>query len=93
MDDIDDQAPSSGSDANRDARRTAQKAGVRRFSLNLTAESADTLERTAAARGTNFTEALRRAVAVTAALDEELRQGNEIQIVSPDGAIKKLVLV
>lgn len=64
-----------------------------RFSLNLANESADSVKAAAEARGISFTDALRRAIAITAAIDKGLADGNELQVVSPAGSVARLIFV
>lgn len=55
-----------------------------RFSVNLAADSAATLRRTAARRGITVTDAFRRAVAFMEGIDRELVAGRDIESVDPD---------
>lgn len=66
---------------------------VERFNLNLPAKTARTLRRLSEVHKTSMTETIRRAVAVLDVLDRELVDGAELQVITPEGLVKQLVIV
>lgn len=56
---------------------------ITRLNVNINAETADALRRIAEARGISYTEAVRRAIAVWAFVEDELAADRRIQVFDP----------
>lgn len=65
-----------------------------RLNVNLNEETAELLRRVAKARGISYTEAVRRAIAVWAFVEDEVEQKHRVQSYDPEGGlIRELVLL
>ncbi len=65
-----------------------------RLNVNMNQETALLLRRVAASRGISYTEAIRRAVAVWAFVEDEIAAKHRVQAYDPEaGMIRELVLM
>lgn len=64
-------------------------AGVVRLSVNLAPDVADTLKKNAQRKGLSITEAIRRAIAVWAFLEEAKRKGQRLALIEDLGGGKE----
>lgn len=66
---------------------------VTRLNVNINAETASLLRRVAKARGISYTEAVRRAIAVWAFIEDEFAANHRVQIVDPVTDTKRELVV
>jgi hypothetical protein len=78
---------SHGSSADTDRERSV------RLSINLSAESAETLRTLIRRKGLTITEGIRRAIAVWKFVEDENSSGNQLAVIEQDGSIRKVVLL
>jgi hypothetical protein len=71
----------------------AQSTDLVRLNVNLTQDSAETLKRTTSAKGISYTDAVRRALAITDLIDHQILNGRSIQAVGIDGQIRELIFL
>jgi len=72
--------------------RPQSRRGAVKTTLNLSADTADTLRAMAAARNTTFAEVIRRALRVEQYLHEAQKEGRRILIEDGDNQVKELVI-
>jgi Ribbon-helix-helix protein, copG family len=64
-----------------------------RLSVNLSAESAETLRALIRRKGLTITEGIRRAIIVWKFVEDENTNGNQLAVIEQDGSIRKVVLL
>lgn len=73
---------------------TAQEQQLVRLSVNMNPETAAALKSFALKKHLSYTEAVRRAIAIAAYIEEEVEEGRKIQTVDPTrNEVRELVLV
>jgi hypothetical protein len=73
-------------------RRSHERAGLVRLSINLSAETADAFKALIERKGITITEGIRRAITVWKFLEDETAKGNQIAVIEQDGNTRKVVL-
>ncbi len=78
--------------------KTTPRAGVSadytRLSVNINDATAEQLRRVAKDRGINITEAVRRAIALLAFIEDEVQAQHQVQVVDPQsGSVRELVMI
>jgi hypothetical protein len=79
-------------DSGEDRRRSQQRGGLVRLSINLNAETADAFKALIERKGITITEGIRRAITVWKFLEDETARGNQIAVIEQDGNTRKVVL-
>jgi hypothetical protein len=73
---------------------TAHEQQLVRLSVNMNPETAAALKSFASKKHLSYTEAVRRAIAIAAYIEEEVEEGRKIQTVDPTrNEVRELVLV
>ncbi len=73
---------------------TAQEQQLVRLSVNMNPETAAALKNFASKKHLSYTEAVRRAIAIAAYIEDEVEEGRKIQTVDPTrNEVRELVLV
>lgn len=73
---------------------TAQEQQLVRLSVNMNPETAAALKHFASKKHLSYTEAVRRAIAIAAYIEDEVEEGRKIQTVDPTrNEVRELVLV
>jgi hypothetical protein len=76
-----------------DAPKKGETEGLVRLNVNLNAETAAALREMATEKGISFTEAVRRAIAISKFIDDEINEGRKIQTLTKENdAVRELVL-
>lgn len=71
-----------------------KKVTATRLSVNINDDTAQALLRLASRRGINYTEAVRRAIAVWAFIEDEIHEKHVVQVLDPEvGETRELVLL
>lgn len=66
---------------------------ITRLSVNLNGETADALRDLAASKGISITEAVRRAISLTAFIESEIRAGRQIHTVKANGKKRRELII
>ena len=74
-------------------RRSPDRSGVVRLSINLSAETADQFRALIERKGLTITEGIRRAIIVWKFVEDETARGNQIAVIEQDNSIRKVVLL
>jgi hypothetical protein len=64
-----------------------------RLSINLSPETAGNFKAVCERKGLTITEGIRRAITVWKFIDDEGAAGNQLAVIEPDGAIRKVMLL
>ena len=74
--------------------RAGSAADYTRLSVNINDATAEQLRRVAKDRGINITEAVRRAIALLAFIEDEVQAQHQVQVVDPEsGSVRELVMI
>lgn len=74
-------------------RRSTDRSGVVRLSINLSADTADSFRALIERKGLTITEGIRRAIIVWKFVEDETARGNQIAVIEQDNSIRKVVLL
>lgn len=64
-----------------------------KLAVNISDETARTFRRLIAAKSISITEGVRRAIAVWAFVEDEIKAGNKIAVVESDGTVRNVALL